>query len=166
MKARWGSLTYLRASLGVARNLRAHELEIRLDGGRHRLRGVSVVVGNCRYAGGGRLAAPRANPEDGLLDVVVVEYAGLGKTLALAPTALTIQDYLDRDGIFFARAEEIGVSAFPPSLRFNADGEVLGPGPAEFSVVPRALKTVVGPGYSSDPGRSGAVRGTYSRRNA
>ncbi len=166
MKARWGSLTYLRASLGVARNLRAHELEIRLDGGRHRLRGVSVVVGNCRYAGGGRLAAPRANPEDGLLDVVVMKYAGLGKILALAPAALTRPDYLDDDGIFFARAEKIGVSAFPPSLKFNSDGEVLGPGPAEFSVVPRVLKTIVGPDYAPAPGRSGEAWGTHSRRNA
>lgn len=165
MKARWGSLTYLRASLGAARRLRAHELEVSLDGRRHRLRGVSVVVGNCRYAGGGRLAAPKANPEDGLLDVMVVEYAGLGQVLALAPTALTRSDYLERDGIFFARAENIRVSAHPQSFRFNTDGEVLGTGPAEFSVVPRALKTIVGPGYAPISGRSGTTRGPRSRRN-
>lgn len=165
LKGRWGSLTYLRASLGAARRLQAHGLEISLDGRRHRLRGVSVVVGNCRYAGGGRLVAPKADPEDGLLDVVVVQYAGLGKVLALAPTALTRPDYLERDGIFFARAGKIRVSAHPQSLRFNTDGEVLGTGPAEFSVVPRALKTIVGPGYAPISGRSGAARGTHSRRN-
>lgn len=166
LKARWGSLTYLRASLGIALNLRPHEVELTLDGARHRLRAVSVVIGNCRYAGGGRPAAPRANPEDGLLDVVVVEYAGPGKVLALAPTALTGLDYLDEDGVFFARAEKIRVCASPPSLKFNSDGEVLGPGPAEFSLVPRVLRVIVGPGYAPDPEWPGEVWDTDPRRNA
>ncbi|HEV2093934.1 MAG TPA: diacylglycerol kinase family protein [Rubrobacter sp.] len=166
LKARWGSLTYLRASLGAARKLRAHDVELTLDGAHHRLRAVSVVVGNCRYAGGGRPAAPRANPEDGLLDVVVVEYAGPGKALALAPTTLTRPDYLDEDGVFFARAKRIEVRSFPPSLKFNCDGEVLGRGPAKFSLVPRVLKVIVGPGYAPDPRQSDEARDVRPRRNA
>jgi len=32
-------------------------------------------------------------------------------------------------------------------LEFTVDGEVIGDEPAEFAVVPRALKVIVGPGY-------------------
>ena len=53
--------------------------------------------------------------------------------------------------MFFARAKEIRVETQPPGLEFTADGEVIGDEPAEFSVIPRALKVIVGPGYVPDP---------------
>ena len=80
------------------------------------MRAINVAVGNCRYAGGGWLAAPRANPEDGLLDVVIIEKFGLSEVLGLTPTALAQADYLDREGVFFARAKEIRVDTQPPLL--------------------------------------------------
>ena len=38
---------------------------------------------HCRYAGSGWLAAPRANPEDGLLDLVVIEDVGVQEVLVV-----------------------------------------------------------------------------------
>src|ERR687893_2373783 len=69
-KSRWGKLSYLRASLEVAREFDVRETALHLDGEERRVRAVNIAIGNCRYAGGGWLAAPKANPEDGLLDVV------------------------------------------------------------------------------------------------
>jgi diacylglycerol kinase (ATP) len=85
MKKRWGKLTYLRASLEVAREYEAKEITLTLDGAERKLRAVSLAIGNCRYAGSGWLAAPRANPEDGLLDLVVIEDVGVWEVLKLAP---------------------------------------------------------------------------------
>lgn len=151
LKKRWGKLSYLRASLEIAREFDVREITLRLDGEEREVRAVNMAVGNCRYAGGGWLAAPRANPEDGLLDVVVIEDVGLPEVLALAPTALARSDYLDKEGVFFARAREIRVETQPPGLDFTADGEVIGDEPVEFSVIPRALKVVVGPEYVPEP---------------
>ncbi len=151
LKKRWGKLSYLRASLEVARDFDVREITLWLDGDEHEVRAVNMAVGNCRYAGGGWLAAPRANPEDGLLDVVVIEDVGLPEVLALAPAALARSDYLDKEGVFFARAREIRVETQPPGLDFNADGEIIGDEPVEFSVIPRALKVVVGPEYVPEP---------------
>ena len=67
MKGRWGKLTYLRASLEVASEYDAQEVTLTLDGAERKLRAVNLAIGNCRYAGSGWLAAPRANPEDGSL---------------------------------------------------------------------------------------------------
>ena len=151
LKERWGKLSYLRASLEVARDFDVRELTLYLDGEERKVRAVNVVVGNCRYAGGGWLAAPKANPEDGLLDVVIIETLGLTDVLQLAPASLARADYLGKEGVFFARAKEIRVETQLPGLEFTADGEVIGDEPAEFSVIPRALRVIVGPGYVPDP---------------
>ena len=151
MKGRWGKLSYLRASLEVARNFEVREIVMHLDGVERKTRAVNVAVGNCRYAGGGWLAAPRANPEDGLLDIVIIEDVGVTDILSLTPSALAKSDYLDNEGVYFARAREVRIETQPPGLDFTADGEVIGDEPAEFVVLPKALKVVVGPGYTPDP---------------
>ncbi|HSL01490.1 MAG TPA: diacylglycerol kinase family protein [Rubrobacteraceae bacterium] len=151
MKGRWGKLAYLRASLEKAREFDVREIQVVLDGEERMLRAVNVAVGNCRYAGGGWLAAPKANPEDGLLDLVVIEDVGLKEALALAPSALANADYLEKDGVFSARARSIRVATEPGGLQFTADGEVIGDEPADFEVVPHALKVVVGAEYVPEP---------------
>jgi diacylglycerol kinase (ATP) len=149
-KSKWGKLSYLRASLQVARGFDVREVVMYLDDKEHRVRAVNMAIGNCRYAGGGWLAAPKANPEDGLLDVIVVEDVGLKEILTLAPTALAKSDYLNKEGVFFIRAKEIRIET-RPGLEFTVDGEVIGDDPAEFTVIPQALKVIVGPEYTPDP---------------
>ncbi len=151
LKKRWGKLSYLRASLEVARNFDVRELTLYLDGEARRVKAVNIAVGNCRYTGGGWPATPKANPEDGLLDVVVIETLGVDDLLDLAPAALAQEGYLDRDGVFFSRAKEIRVETQPPGLEFTVDGEVIGNEPARFSVLPRILKVIVGPEYVPEP---------------
>ena len=151
MKRRWGKLSYLRASLEVAREFDAKEVTLTLDGEERTLRAANLAIGNCRYAGGGWLAAPRANPEDGLLDLVVIEDVGVQEVLKLAPTVLADSDYLDKEGVFFARAREIRVESSPGSLEFTVDGEIIGNEPAVFAVIPQALKVIVGPAYAPEP---------------
>lgn len=154
LKRRWGRLAYLRASLEALGDHPVRDTRIVLDGVEHRLRAVNVTVGNCRYAGGGWPAAPRANPEDGLLDLVAIQDAKAAELLSLAPKALLRADYLDEEGVFFARAESLRVES-DPGLGFTADGELIGEEPAEFTVLPRALKVVVGPGYAPEPPEPG-----------
>ena len=150
-KSRWGKLSYLRASLEVARRFDVRETMLHLDGEERRVRAVNIAIGNCRYAGGGWLAAPKANPEDGLLDVVVIEDIDIKEFLTLAPTALLKADYLDREGVYATRAREVRVETHPGGLDFTVDGEVIGDEPADFVVLARDLKVIVGPGYVPEP---------------
>jgi diacylglycerol kinase (ATP) len=151
LKKRWGKLSYLRASLEVARNFDVRDLSLYLDGEERRMKAVNIAVGNCRYTGGGWPATPKANPEDGLLDVVVIETLGAGELFDLAPAVLAESGYLDKEGVLFVRAKEIRVETQPPGLEFTADGEVIGNEPAQFSVLPRTLKVIVGPEYVPEP---------------
>src|SRR5215212_8185989 len=151
LKGRWGKLAYFRASLEKARDFDVREVRVILDDVEYTIRAVNVAVGNCRYAGGGWLAAPRANPEDGLLDLVVIAQVGLKEVLALAPAALAKSDYLDTEGVFSARAKKIRVETRPGGLEFTADGELIGDDPVDFEVIPHALNVVVGPDYVPEP---------------
>jgi diacylglycerol kinase (ATP) len=151
LKKRWGKLSYLRASLEVASNFDVRELSLYLDGEERRVKAVNIAVGNCRYTGGGWPATPKANPEDGLLDVVVIETLVAGELFDLAPAVLVESSYLDKEGVLFVRAKEIRVETQPPGLEFTADGEVLGNEPAQFSVLPQTLKVIVGPDYVPEP---------------
>jgi diacylglycerol kinase (ATP) len=127
------------------------DVRVILDDVERTMRAVNVAVGNCRYAGGGWLAAPRANPEDGLLDLVIIERVGLKEVLALAPAALAKSDYLGTEGVFSARAKKIRVETQPGGLDFTADGELIGDDPVDFEVIPHTLKVVVGPDYVPEP---------------
>jgi diacylglycerol kinase (ATP) len=151
LKRRWGKLSYLRASLEVARNFDVRELTLYIDGEERQVEAVNIAVGNCRYTGGGWPATPKANPEDGLLDVVIIENLGVTDLLDLTPAVLGESDYLDSDGVLFVRAKEMRVDTQPPGLEFTVDGEVIGNEPAQFSVLPRALKVIVGPEYIPEP---------------
>ncbi|HEX5911609.1 MAG TPA: hypothetical protein VFY54_00615, partial [Rubrobacter sp.] len=127
------------------------ELTLYLDDEKHEVKAVNIAVGNCRYTGGGWPATPKANPEDGLLDVVVIETLGAAELFDLAPAVLAESSYLDKEGVLFVRAKEIQIETQPPGLEFTADGEVIGNEPARFSVLPQTLKVIVGPDYVSEP---------------
>ena len=151
LKRRWGKMAYLRAALEVARDFEVQEARLILDGVERKVRATNIAIGNGRYAGGGWPAAPRANPEDGLIDLVIIEDVALPGILALTPAALANSDYLDKEGVFFARAKEIRVDTEPFKLEFTVDGEVIGSEPVVFTIMPQALKVVVGAGYVPEP---------------
>lgn len=151
LKRKWGKLSYPLAYLQVARDFDVREVRVVLDGEERWVRAVNVAVGNCRYTGGGWLAVPKANPEDGFLDLVIIESGGLKEILKLAPAALARADYLGQEGVFSARAREVYIETNPGELTFTADGEMIGDEPATFTVIPRALNVVVGADYVPEP---------------
>ena len=150
-KQRWGKAAYLVSSLETLRDFDAQDVRLTLDGEERVVRAVNIAVGNGRYAGGGWPAAPRANPEDGLIDLVIIEDVGRLGILALTPQALADSDYLDRDGVSFARAKEIRIETESSAFEFTVDGESIGKVPVEFIIMPGALKVMVGAEYVPEP---------------
>ena len=155
-KQRWGKAAYLISALETARDFDVQDVQLTLDGEERKVRAVNIAVGNGRYAGGGWPAAPRANPEDGLIDLVIIEDVGVSGILALTPAALKKNDYLDRKGVFFARAKEIRIDTEPSEFEFTVDGESIGKVPVEFIIMPKALKMIVGSEYTPETPKSEA----------
>jgi diacylglycerol kinase (ATP) len=150
MKAAWGPLSYLIGTVKALPDLADFETWITWDDAEpERVEALNIVVANGRTAAGGRPAAPLANPEDGLLDVVVVKNCSAPELAALAARALA-SDYLDSEHVIFRRARRLRVES-RPGMWFNVDGELHTNEPVTFEVVPGALRVAVGPSYSATP---------------
>ncbi len=118
-------------SLLSYKNTRA---EIIVDGEKHTADVFSINVGNGRYCGGGMRQTPGALPDDGLLDVTVIN--GVGKLEIIRSLKMlydgTILSHPKIDGY---KCKNLKVSS-DSVLWAEADGESLGNTPAEFSIIP------------------------------
>jgi diacylglycerol kinase (ATP) len=100
-----------------------------------------LAVANTPNYGGGFRIAPRAVPDDGLLDACLVRSVSRLRALALLPRiAAGRHEGLAEVRVLRARRFEI---ASVPELRIEADGEALAETPAVLEVRPRALMVVV-----------------------
>ena len=104
IKATWGPLAYLRGAVALLPDLTDYRTTLRLDDGPdEHVEAVNVIVANGRYAAHGWKVASCADPEDGLLDVIVVHYGPLFDLTAVAAQLLA-GDYLDSGHVTHRRA--------------------------------------------------------------
>jgi diacylglycerol kinase (ATP) len=151
MKAIWGPLAYLRGAAGALTTLHSYATTLGIDEDPRETEAViNVIVANCRYAAHGFRVASPANPEDGRLDVVVVRNATMFDLTDVAARLLT-GDYLDSVSVYHRQAQRVEVAALP-GMWFSFDGELTTNEAITFSVRPKALRILVGPGYHADPG--------------
>ncbi|MGN6242475.1 MAG: diacylglycerol/lipid kinase family protein [Motilibacteraceae bacterium] len=102
------------------------ELASGSDGGDDRLLMVGLGIGTS--IGGGALLTPHAEPDDGLVDVVLAAATGPLARVAYA-VAMRGGEHVDRDDVAAVRGREVLVEAAGPGEEFgtNADGELAGP---------------------------------------
>ena len=146
MKATWGPLAYVIGAVSVLPDLTDYRTLLTFDEEETAEMDVlNVIVANGRTAAGGRPVAPLAAPDDGLLDVVVIEN---GPALKLAELAARFSsgEYLSHPLVLHRRARRVRVEA-KPGMWFNVDGELCTNEPATFQVLPRRLRVVVGSGF-------------------
>ena len=141
-KGHGGKLIYfynLLTSLLAYKNTKA---EINIDGEIIHADLFSLNVGNGRYCGGGMRQTPRAIPDDGLLDVTIIN--GMGKFEIIRNLKIlydgTILRHPKIDGY---KCKNIKVSS-ESAMLIEADGESLGQTPAEFNIIADAIKIVYG----------------------
>jgi diacylglycerol kinase (ATP) len=150
LKANWGPLAYLLGAARIVPDLASYKTMIAWDDGPvERVEALNVVVANGRTAAGGFQVAPLANPEDGLLDVIIVRY---GDVLDLAGVAarLLAGNYLSSEQVTHRRARRVHIAA-QPGMWFNVDGELFTSQPITFTVMPQALRVMAGPEYTPSP---------------
>jgi YegS/Rv2252/BmrU family lipid kinase len=98
----------------------------------------NVICANGRVFGGGIRICPQAEPDDGLLDVLV--WGDVGKLdLALNLPRLYRGTHLGHSKVTVARARRVRVETSRP-LPVELDGELPGTTPATFEIVPQALR--------------------------
>jgi YegS/Rv2252/BmrU family lipid kinase len=141
-KGRSGKMIYfynLLMSLISYKNTRA---DIDIDGKKINADVFSLNVGNGRYCGGGMRQTPDALPDDGLLDVTIIN--GMGKFEIIRNLKIlydgTILSHPKIDGY---KCKNVKVNS-DSVIYTEADGETLGHTPAEFSIIPAGINIVYG----------------------
>ena len=118
------------------------EAEIIIDGEKKSASVFSINVGNGRYCGGGMRQTPDALPDDGLLDVTVIN--GIGKIEIIRNLNILYDGtILSHPKINGYKCRNLKVSS-ESRLWVEADGESLGYTPAEFSIIPASINIVYG----------------------
>ncbi len=141
-KGRSGKLIYFCNLLMSLLSYKNTKAEIIIDGVKSIADVFSINVGNGRYCGGGMRQTPFALPNDGLLDVTIIN--GMGKFEIIRNLKIlydgTILNHPKIDGY---KCKNIKVSS-DSVIYTEADGESLGHTPAEFSIIPASINIVYG----------------------
>ncbi len=111
--------------------------EVTVDAERYQGPLTNLVVALGQYFGGGMRIAPDADPSDGRFDVQI--QFGTKADYALAMPKVFLGTHLPHPRVRQSRAVDIDVRC-EPGARIEADGEVLGTTPAQFSILPGALR--------------------------
>jgi diacylglycerol kinase (ATP) len=106
-------------------------------------RALFVAVANATSYGSGVRIAPQAEMDDGLLDVVIVGDVGLLRLLEAIPIVLTTGDLRGFPEVTRYRCRRVSLRA-DRAARVHGDGEALGAAPAEFEILPGAVRVMVG----------------------
>lgn len=143
IKRVWGPLSYIRSAAAALPKLHAYQTRVVIDDTEElSLELYNVVIGNGRFVAGGLPIAPEANPNDGLLDVILIPKRSVGETVLLA-AEIVLGKHISNRSVVFRRGRKISVQS-KPGMWFNVDGEFVGNVPAIFQIVPSALNFVVG----------------------
>lgn len=142
-KKRWGPWCYLRSALPILADLTGYDATVQFDDEPpQRCSLWNVMVAGGRHAASGMQVAPRAALDDGLLDVIVIP-DGTPMDLASLTAEFLLGDYLEDERVVYRQVRRLRIET-TTDLTFFADGEKKAGAPYEFSVVPGALRVVVG----------------------
>jgi diacylglycerol kinase (ATP) len=120
-----------------------------MDGASWRGGALFVAVANATSYGSGVRIAPQAEMDDGLLDVVVVGDVGLMRLLEAIPIVLTSGDLRGFPEVTRYRCRRVSLRA-DRATRVHGDGEALGEAPAEFEILPGAIRVMAGRKITTD----------------
>lgn len=155
---RWPGVTrYLAGALWTFFREPAFELTAEMDGTRWAGSALFAAIANSTSYGSGVRIAPAAKMDDGWLEVVLVDNIAWTRLLEAIPIVLTTGD-LRFDEVKRFRCRRISFQA-DRAVKVHGDGELLGESPAEFEVVPKAVRVMV-PALAADV--SGAISGRAS----
>ena len=140
-KSRFAKASYFLATFAVFARWQTSDVRVAVDEVSRSARMRDVVVANCRYFGAGMEICPEAEPDDGLLDALLI--GDVTKTdLALTLPKIYRGTHLPHPKAELLRGKAVSVDADVP-LPIQLDGEQPGTTPVRFEVLPGALRVRV-----------------------
>jgi len=132
-----GTLPYLTNLVLTLFSYTNKDVRLTVDGQTSEARLNSVVVCNGQYFGGGMWVGPKAAPDDGLFDVVLLGDLNKLEFLQNVPRVYK-GTHLTHPKVKYMPAREVHVEAVQ-RMFIQAEGELIGEAPVTFRVIPGAL---------------------------
>lgn len=133
-----GTIPYLTALATTVFSYKNKDVTLQIDGRTMQGRMNSVIACNGQYFGGGMRVGPHATLDDGKLDVIVLGDFSAAEVLANTPKIYN-GTHLSHHKVSEYRGTTIQVESKQRML-IEADGELIGAGPAIFRIIPAALR--------------------------
>ncbi|MCL4487868.1 MAG: diacylglycerol kinase family lipid kinase [Chloroflexi bacterium] len=133
-----GTLPYLTTLITTIARYQNKDVSVHLDDQALQGRVNDVIVCNGKYFGGGMRVAPHATLEDGAFDVIILGDFSTVEILMNTPKIYN-GTHLTLAKVSECRSSTVRVETNQPML-IEADGELIGQGPALFQILPGALK--------------------------
>ncbi|MFJ3639953.1 YegS/Rv2252/BmrU family lipid kinase [Streptomyces sp. NPDC090108] len=132
-----GAASYYAGGLRAVTTWRPADYRVTVDGVTHTHRGYTVVAANSPYYGSGRIIAPSAEVDDGLLDIVLIREAPRRLFFALM-NELKTGAHVRRPEVQVLQGRELRIESSRP-VPYGADGEVEATLPVTVRVRPGDL---------------------------
>ena len=139
-----GETRFALAALAALLRWRSRRMRITVDDESFECGTNLIAVVNSAYAGGGMMFSPAAKVDDGLLDVVTA--CDLSRAAVLREmTRIHRGGHLANPRVSVRRGVRVLIESLTSAdtLPVEADGDVRGPTPVEFRVMPGALRVVM-----------------------
>ena len=140
-KALGGKISYYWSTLAVFLGWQTGHMRVSVDDEVREGRMIDVMVANGRYLGGGMMMCPEAEPDDGILDVLLIGDVTKRDLLFVLPKTYKGK-HLPHPRLEPLRGRVVTVDAEEP-LPIELDGEQPGTTPVRIEVVPKALRVRV-----------------------
>jgi diacylglycerol kinase (ATP) len=138
-----GSLLYTYAVFRTLADFRPLNARVRYEGGGYEGAITFAAIGNTRRYGGGMRITPRADLEDGLLDLCIVRPISRSTLLRMLPKVFS-GAHLSHPSVLYVKTRFVEIETEEVSEVF-ADGEPLQPTPTRADVLPLELEVLVPP---------------------
>ena len=138
-----GNLVYAYGAIRALIGWRPARFELALDGGRrHVVTGYSVGAANSKAYGGGMYAAPGAELDDGLLDVVTLADMPKRRFLTSLMPKVFKGTHVQEPEVTVLRTAQVTISADRP-FTIYADGDPIAELPVTVRALPAAVQVIV-----------------------
>lgn len=144
LKSLPGELRFTTAAFGALAAWRERRVVVTIDDGeRIDSRTNLIAVANGLYAGGGMMFAPDARPDDGLIDLVLTHDLTRSTILRELPR-IRRGKHVENPNVRIVKTRRVRIESGDgrEALLVEADGNVRGYTPAEFQIMPKAIRVV------------------------
>ena len=134
-------LAYPVGALRAIWKYRAPHMRVTCDGNTWEKRFLLLCASNAELSGGGMRLAPGAKMDDGLLDVNLAETVSRPRAAVLV-WRMSRGHRISHPKLRYFTAHAVAVESNPP-IEVQADGEIIGHTPAQFEIMPQAMKVLL-----------------------